>query len=39
VGKLAGIGANERPKLIFEDNIKINIKEIGWNGMDCVSVA
>jgi hypothetical protein len=39
VGKLAGKGAIERPKRIWEDNIKINIKEIGWDGVDCVTVA
>lgn len=31
--------AVERPKRILEDNIKINIKEIGWDGLDCVTVA
>jgi hypothetical protein len=39
VGKLAGKGAIERPKRVWEDNIKINIKEIGWDGVDYVAVA
>jgi hypothetical protein len=34
VGKLAGKGAMERPKRIWENNIKINVKEIGWDGVD-----
>jgi hypothetical protein len=28
-----------RPRLKWEDNIKINLREIGWGGMDSIDLA
>jgi hypothetical protein len=28
-----------RPRLWWEDNIKIDLREIGWDGMDWIDVA
>jgi hypothetical protein len=28
-----------RPRRRWVDNIKMNLKEIGWDGMDCIDLA
>ena len=30
---------NERPRRRLEDNIKNDIKEVAWEGVDCVHLA
>jgi hypothetical protein len=37
--RIFGPKRDERPRLSLEDNIKMNIKERGWGGMDWVSLA
>ena len=32
-------GALGRPKLRWEDNIKIGLQEVGWGGMDWMDLA
>jgi hypothetical protein len=34
VGKPEGKRPLERPSRMWEDNIKVNFREIGWGGMD-----
>jgi hypothetical protein len=34
VGKPEGKGPLERPRRRWEDNIKTDLREIGWGGMD-----
>jgi hypothetical protein len=38
VGKLEGKRSLERPRHIWEDNIKIDIREIGWGGTDWIDL-
>jgi hypothetical protein len=38
VGKPEGKRPLGRPKRRWEDNIKINLREIGWGGMDWIDV-
>jgi hypothetical protein len=28
-----------RPRRRLEDNIKIDLREVGWGGMDCINLA
>jgi hypothetical protein len=28
-----------RPRRRWEDNIKMDLREVGWGGMDCINVA
>jgi hypothetical protein len=39
VGKLQGKRPLGRPRLRWVDNIKIDRREIGWNGMDWIDLA
>jgi hypothetical protein len=39
VGKPAGKRPLGRPRCRWEDNIKINLKEVGWGGMDWIELA
>jgi hypothetical protein len=39
VGKLEGRRTLGRPRRVWLDNIKIYLKEIGWDGMDWVDMA
>jgi hypothetical protein len=39
VGKPDGKGPLGRPRRRWVDNIKTNIKEIGWDGMDWIDLA
>jgi hypothetical protein len=39
VGKPEGKRAQERPRCRWVDNIKIDLREIGWNGMDWIDLA
>jgi len=39
VGKPEGKRPLGRPKLRWEDNIKINLKEVGYGGMDWLELA
>jgi hypothetical protein len=39
VGKPEGRRPLERPRHRWEDNIKIDLWEVGWGGMDWISVA
>jgi hypothetical protein len=39
VGKPEGKRPLGRPKRRWEDNIKMNIREIGWGGMDWIDLA
>jgi hypothetical protein len=36
MGKLNGKRPMGRPRYIWKDNIKIDLKETGWNGMDWI---
>jgi hypothetical protein len=38
-GKPEGKRSLRRPTRRWEDNIKINLREIGWDGMDLIDVA
>jgi hypothetical protein len=39
VGKPEGKRPLGRPKRRWEDSIKIDLREIGWGGMDCTDLA
>jgi hypothetical protein len=39
VGKPEGTRPLGRPARRWEDNIKINLREIGWDGMDWINLA
>jgi hypothetical protein len=39
VGKPEGKRPLRRPRRRWVDNIKMDLKEIGWNGMDCIDLA
>jgi hypothetical protein len=39
VGKPEGKRPLGRPRHRSEDNIKINLREIEWDGMDCIDLA
>jgi hypothetical protein len=39
VGKPEGKGPLRRPTRRWVDNIKINLREIGWSGMDRINLA
>jgi hypothetical protein len=39
VGKPEGKRPLGRPRRRWVDNIKMNLREIGWNDMDCIDLA
>jgi hypothetical protein len=39
VGKPEGKGPVRRPRRKWEDNIKMDLREIGWDGMDWIYLA
>jgi hypothetical protein len=39
VGKPEGRIPLERPRRRWEDNIKIDLREVGWGGMDWINLA
>jgi hypothetical protein len=39
VGKPEGKRPLGRPRRRWVDNIKIELREIGWDGMDCIDLA
>jgi hypothetical protein len=39
VGKPEGKRPLRRPRLRWEDNIKMNLQEVGWGGMDWIELA
>jgi hypothetical protein len=39
VGKPEGKRSLERPRCNFVDNIKMDLGELGWDGMDCIDLA
>ena len=39
VGKPEGRKPLGRPRYIWEDNIKMDLREVGWRGMDWIDVA
>jgi hypothetical protein len=39
VGKPEGKRQLRRPRRKWEDNIKMDIREIGWDGMDWIDLA
>jgi hypothetical protein len=39
VGKPEGRKALERPRRRWEDNIKMDLREVGWEGMDWINLA
>jgi hypothetical protein len=39
VGKPEGKRPLGRPRRRYTDNIKMNLKEIGWDGMDWINLA
>jgi hypothetical protein len=39
VGKPEGKRPPERPRRRWEDNIKMDLREIGWGGMDWIDLA
>jgi hypothetical protein len=39
VGKPEGKGPLGRPRCRWEDNIKIDLQEVGCEGMDCIELA
>jgi hypothetical protein len=39
VGKPEGKRPLERPRRRWVDNIKMDLREIGWNGMDWIELA
>jgi hypothetical protein len=39
VGKLEGKRELGRPRHRWEDNIKMDLREIGWGGMDWIDLA
>jgi hypothetical protein len=38
VGNLEGKRPLERPRRRWEDNIKLDLREIGWDGMDWIDL-
>jgi hypothetical protein len=38
VGKPEGRRPLERPRRRWEDNIKMNLREVGWGGMDWINL-
>jgi hypothetical protein len=38
VGKPEGKGQNRRPRCRWDGNIKVNLKEIGWEGVDSINL-
>jgi hypothetical protein len=38
VGKPEGKRPLGRPRRRWEDNIKMDLREIGWGGMDCIDL-
>jgi hypothetical protein len=39
VGKPEGKTSLERPRHRWEDNIKMDLQEVGWGGMDWIELA
>jgi hypothetical protein len=39
VGKSEGRRQLERPRRIWEDNIKMDLRKVGWGGMDWINLA
>ena len=39
VGKPEGKRPHGRPRRRWEDNIKMDVKEVGWGGIDCIDLA
>jgi hypothetical protein len=39
VGKPEGKGPLGRPRRMWEDNIKMDLRELGWVGMNWIDVA
>jgi len=39
VGKPEGKRPLQRPRRRWEDNIKIDLQEVGWEGRDCIDLA
>jgi hypothetical protein len=39
VGKLEGKGPLGSPRHRWVDNIKMDLREIGWDGIDCIYLA
>jgi hypothetical protein len=39
VRRLQGKRPLERPVPIWNDNIKMDLQEVGWGGMDCIELA
>ena len=39
VGNPEGKGSLGRPRLRWQDNIKINLQEVSWRDMDCIYLA
>jgi hypothetical protein len=39
VGKLEGKRPLGRPRLMWADNIKMDLREIGWDGVDWINMA
>jgi hypothetical protein len=39
VGRPEGRRSFERPRLGCEDNIKMDLQEVGWGGMNCIVLA
>jgi hypothetical protein len=39
VGKSEGKRSLGRPRRRWGDNIRMDLREIGWNGMDCIDLA
>jgi hypothetical protein len=39
VGKPEGRKPLERPRRRWEDNIKMDLREVGWGGMDWINLA
>jgi hypothetical protein len=37
--KIDGKGTIGRPRLRWEDNIRIHLKEMGWKGIDWIDLA
>jgi hypothetical protein len=39
VGKPEGKRSLENPRRVWEDTIKMDLREIGWGGMDLIALA
>ena len=39
VGKSEGMRPFERPKRRWDDNVKTELREVGWGGMDWIDLA